>query len=104
MTDRKYFPEQIRNLPAFEGQFEAYELEAKDCRVLFGSYPAGTVIEPHSHDTDNVGVITRGELKLTMDGETRIVRAGEWYHVPRNKEHAAEFTAETSDIEFWFEG
>lgn len=100
LTD--YFPEHIRNLPAYAGQFEAYELTGRDCRVLFGSYPAGSVVEAHSHDTDNVGIITRGELRLTMDGKTSVIRAGEWYHVPKGKEHAAAFAVDTADIEFWF--
>ena len=97
-----YYPSLIRQLPAFEGRFEAFKLEAKDCEVLFATYPAGTVIQAHSHGTENVGVITRGELLLTMDGETTCITAGDWYHVPANKEHAAEFKEDTAEIEFWF--
>lgn len=97
-----YYPELIRNLPNFEGRFAATRLEAKNCEVLFASYPAGTVIEAHSHDTENVGVITKGELILTMAGKTQRIGAGEWYHVPANQEHAAEFPADTAEIEFWF--
>ena len=100
LTD--YYPELIRNLPAFEGRFEAHKLEAKNCEILFATYPAGTVIEPHRHGTENVGVITRGELLLTIDGETKCVTAGNWYHVPAEKEHSAEFTLDTAEIEFWF--
>ena len=60
-----HFPKLLRDLPPFDGPFDAFKLEAKDCDVLFASYPAGTVVPPHSHDTDNVGVITQGELILT---------------------------------------
>ena len=52
------YPEKIQQLPPFEGPFEAYRLAAQDCEVLFASYPAGTKIPPHSHDTENVGIIT----------------------------------------------
>lgn len=69
--------------------------------MLFGIYPGNTVIEPHSHDTDNVGVITKGVMLLMMDGETQRIEAGEWYFVPAGKEHAAEFPADTADIEIW---
>jgi quercetin dioxygenase-like cupin family protein len=96
------YPELINVLPEYIGRFEARKLEAKDCDVLFASYPGGTVIEAHSHDTENVGIITRGELLLTMEGKTQRFGAGEWYHVPANKEHAAEFPVETAEIEFWF--
>jgi quercetin dioxygenase-like cupin family protein len=96
------YPDRIKALPLYDGLFDAYRLEAKDCDVLLASYPAGTSIPPHIHDTDNHGVITRGELILTMNGEVTRFRADEWYHVPANIEHAAVFEVETDQIEFWF--
>jgi Bacterial PH domain len=62
-----HFPELLRELPPFDGPFDAFKLEAKNCDVLFASYPGGAVIPPHSHDTDNVGVITEIEF---------------WFHAP----------------------
>ncbi|MEN8133532.1 MAG: cupin domain-containing protein [Pseudomonadota bacterium] len=97
------FPKQIRNLLAFEGSFDAFKLTADSCSVLFASYPAGTTIEPHIHDTDNVGVITKGELILTINGETTHYVVGNWYHVPAQTEHSARFDQATAEIEFWFE-
>ncbi|MCG8414829.1 MAG: cupin domain-containing protein [Pseudomonadales bacterium] len=102
MSFEKYYPEKIRQLPPYEGRFEAFQLASENCDVLFASYPAGTKIEPHSHETENVGVITVGQLLLTMDGETQVIAAGEWYHVPAGKTHAAEFPEDTAEIEFWF--
>jgi quercetin dioxygenase-like cupin family protein len=102
MTLDSYYPELIRNLPEFSDRFEAFKLEAKNCDVLFATYPASTSIEPHCHETENVGVITKGCLKLTMDGITETIPAGDWYHVPAGKEHAAEFDEDTAEIEFWF--
>ena len=98
----KRFPELIRELPAFEGPFDAYRLEAKDCDVLFASYPAGTDIEPHTHPTRNCGVITEGELLLTCKGEERRYGVGDWYFLDANEEHSARFEIDTSEIEFWF--
>ncbi len=97
------YPDRIKGLPLFDGRFDAYKLNAEGCDVLFASYPAGTSIPPHTHDTDNHGVITKGELRLTMGGETTTISVGEWYHVPAHVEHAAEFPVETDEIEFWFE-
>jgi|TARA_R110001583_G_scaffold194254_1_gene364779 quercetin dioxygenase-like cupin family protein len=96
------YPDKIKELPLYDGRFDAYKLEAKGSDVLFASYPAGTSIPPHTHDTDNHGVITRGELILTMNGTSTRVSAGEWYHVPANIEHSAKFEIETDEIEFWF--
>ena len=99
---KDHFPPQIRNLPAFQGPFDAHQLSGESCDVLFATYPAGTDIPPHRHDTDNVGVITGGELILTMNGDTTRYKVGEWYHVPAGAEHAARFESETTEIEFWF--
>lgn len=96
------YPARIKKLPLYDGKFDAYRLEAKDSDVLFASYPAGTKIPPHSHETDNHGVITRGELVLTIGGTEQRVSTGQWYHVPANVVHAAYFEVETDEIEFWF--
>lgn len=97
-----HFPPEIAALAAFDGPFDAYRLPAEGCDVLFASYPAGTSIAPHRHDTNNVGVITQGELRLTMNGEVTTHGAGQWYHVPAGVEHAADFGLDSAEIEFWF--
>ena len=98
------FPSLLTKLPRFDGPFDAFKLEAKDCDVLFASYPKGTVIAEHSHDTENVGVITEGELILTVNGKEQRYGPGQWYHLPAKQKHAARFAVETSEIEFWFRG
>lgn len=96
------YPERVKKLPLYDGRFDAHKLEANGADVLFASYPAGTSIPSHTHETDNYGVITRGELILTMDGKTSRFGVGDWYHVPANAEHAAEFEVDSDEIEFWF--
>lgn len=96
------YPQKIKELPLYDGRFDAYKLAAKNSDVLFASYPAGTSIPAHSHDTDNHGVITRGELIISMQGEETRVGVGQWYHVPAHVEHSARFDIETDEIEFWF--
>lgn len=96
------YPDRIKALPLYDGRFDAYKLEADGGAVLFASYPAGTSIPSHTHETDNYGVITRGELVLTMNGESTRFGPGDWYHVPANTAHAADFEQDTDEIEFWF--
>lgn len=102
MSDDSKFPALIKNLPAFSGPFDAYELRAENCQVLFASYPAGTSIEEHTHATENCGVITEGELFLTVGDEERRYGPGDWYHLRPEQPHAARFEVQTSEIEFWF--
>jgi len=98
-----HFPGLIRDLPDFEGPFDAHRLAAEGCEVLFASYPAGTSIDAHTHPSRNVGVITEGELILTKGGKETRYGPGDWYHVDAGEEHAARFDVVTSEIEFWFE-
>lgn len=101
-TTMSHFPSLLHRLPRFEEPFEAFRLAAKDCEVLFASYPTDTTIAAHSHETENVGVITKGELVLTIDGKETRFSPGMGYHVPAGTTHAARFETETSGIEFWF--
>lgn len=96
------FPAQIRSLPPFDGPFDAYRLAAEGCDVLFASYPAGTVIEPHTHETENVGVITSGTLILETEAGERRISTGQWYQLRPGESHWARFEVDTSEIEFWF--
>jgi quercetin dioxygenase-like cupin family protein len=100
LTD--HFPPQIQALAEFDGPFDAFRLPAQHCDVLFATYPAGTTIAPHRHDTDNVGVVTKGCLTLVIDGEETVYEPGDWYHVPTGVEHAARFGTDSAEIEFWF--
>ncbi len=97
------YPDRIRALPGFDGRFDAHKLAADGADVLFASYPSGTSIPAHTHDTDNYGVIIRGELILTIRGCVERYGVGDWYHVPAGVEHAADFEHDSDEIEFWFE-
>jgi quercetin dioxygenase-like cupin family protein len=91
-------------LPANDDErFDAYKLKADGADVLFASYPAGTSIPTHTHDTDNYGVVTRGEIILTVGDQTTRIGVGQWYHVPPHAPHSADFDEQTDEIEFWFD-
>lgn len=100
---RPDLPDRIRTLPRFDGPFDAFRLSGEGCEVLIASYPAGAVIEPHSHETENCGVVLRGALLLAMDGEERRYGPGDWYHLDPGQVHSARFEVDTSEIEFWFD-
>jgi quercetin dioxygenase-like cupin family protein len=97
-----HFPPCIRALPPFAGPFDAFRLEARGCEVLFASYPPGTSIPPHAHETENCGVITQGELILTTGGVVRRFGPGDWYRLAPGEVHEARFEVATSEVEFWF--
>ena len=96
------FPPKIQALEPFSERFEAFRLRAAGADVLFATYPAGTKIESHDHDTENHGVITKGELILIRNGAEERYGPGDWYSLEAGEEHAARFEVETEEIEFWF--
>ncbi len=102
MSVETHFPKLIQSLPPFTGPFDAHQLRANGCDILFASYPAGTEISPHSHSTENCGVITHGELILLVGGQEERYGVGDWYHLQPDQMHAARFENDTSEIEFWF--
>jgi len=66
------------------------------CRV---NYDAGFGVGSHSHEhTEQVMIVSEGELELTVEGETRILRAGDWAVIGKGIEHAVR----TEDgAQFW---
>jgi quercetin dioxygenase-like cupin family protein len=64
------YPSRIRKLEPYDGRFDAYRLRAEGAEVLFASYPVGTSIPPHAHDTDNFGVIIRGEIEFWFEADS----------------------------------
>ncbi len=49
----------------------------------------GAVLPAHSHPHEQMGLILSGTLDVTIDGETRSLRAGDAYVVPQNSVHLA---------------
>lgn len=54
--------------------------------------------------TDNWGVITKGEMIITIGDREWHYVPGDWYHVPAGTLHAARCEVDTEESEFWFDG
>jgi quercetin dioxygenase-like cupin family protein len=48
---------------------------------------AGAIVPSHSHPHEQFGMLIRGEMQMTIAGETRTVQAGDLYFVPGGVEH-----------------
>ena len=66
------------------------KLAARGYRVSRYTYPPGTYFPPHTHDVDKIDAVLAGRFRLTMDGHTVTLEAGDWLAVPRGVEHSAE--------------
>jgi quercetin dioxygenase-like cupin family protein len=58
------------------------------CRV---EYDPGFGVPPHVHEhTEQVMVVTEGDLELTVAGETRTLGVGDWAVINRGVEHSVQ--------------
>ncbi|WP_435092954.1 cupin domain-containing protein [Halorubrum sp. N11] len=49
----------------------------------------GAEVPKHDHPHEQVGVITEGTITFVVDGEDRVVEAGDTYVIPGDEPHAA---------------
>jgi quercetin dioxygenase-like cupin family protein len=55
-------------------------------------------IPPHSHPHEQLGMVVKGEMELTIGGETRAVKVGDVYVIPGDVEHAVRMGAEPCQV------
>ena len=61
-------------------------------------YPGGPMVR-FRHVGEEVALVLSGALRFDIDGDVRVVRAGEWIHYSSHPEHAVEVTgAEPADV------
>jgi quercetin dioxygenase-like cupin family protein len=56
------------------------------CRFTFDPF---VVTEEHTHPHEQMTLVMKGKVKFTIDGEVRIVEAGDVLHFPPNNRHGA---------------
>jgi len=66
------------------------KLEQLGYSVTVYTYPPGTSFPDHSHEVDKIDAVLTGQFRMTMNGDTRILRAGDMVEVPHGVVHSAE--------------
>ena len=59
------------------------KVEACGYQVSTFAWPAGTVVAAQAQDRERVDAVVTGILKITLDGESAILTAGDMVYVPR---------------------
>jgi len=59
------------------------KVESCGYQVSSFAWPAGTVVEAQAQDQERVDAVVTGILKITLDGESAILTAGDMVYVPR---------------------
>jgi quercetin dioxygenase-like cupin family protein len=71
-------------LPGWHGRY----FHSASMTFAHYDFTAGSTIHEHSHPEEEVYEVIEGELELTIDGESRIVRQGVVGIVPGNVRHS----------------
>jgi len=80
----------------FKGRF----VHSKNMTVSFWQIEKGAILPKHSHPEEQISIVTKGELELTISGETRIVNSGKVVVIPSNVLHSGKAVTycEVTDI------
>ncbi|WP_346290449.1 cupin domain-containing protein [Sphaerothrix gracilis] len=66
------------------------KLQAKGYRVSRYTYAPGTTFPPHIHSIDKIDAVLSGRFRMSMQGQSVILAAGDMLAVPGGESHAAE--------------
>ena len=61
-------------------------------------YPRGTYFPDHTHDVDKIDAVFAGRFRLTMEGQSVVLEAGDCLAVPRGTVHSAEVVGDESVV------
>ncbi len=70
----------------FKGRF----VHSKNMTVCFWQIEKGAVLPEHAHPHEQISIVTKGQLELTVAGETKIVNQGKVVVIPSNVSHKGE--------------
>jgi len=74
------------------------KLEARGYRVTQYVYPPGTRFPNHTHGVDKIDAVVSGRFRLTMDGRSEVLQAGDCVAVPGGTVHSAEVVGDESVV------
>ncbi len=83
----------------FEGVYSRL-LQGEKHQALFFKLPKGTVVPPHSHCAQ-WGIVVSGQLKLTIEGVTKVYGPGEVYVIDKDGVHEALCLTDVAAIDFF---
>ena len=102
-NSNRFYPELIVGLPEADIPFDGVRgwlLQGKDHQLVFFEIePIGEVAE-HAHGAQ-WGTVLKGEMELTIGGDTNTYRKGDSYYIPAGILHSAQFKQKTWVMDFF---
>ena len=100
------YPTVITDLPEADIPFKgikAWILQSEKRQLVFFEMQPTAVVPEHRHSYPQWGMLIEGEMKLTMNGKTRLCHKGDEYLIPANAKHHATFQTKTRVIDLFSE-
>ena len=82
---------------------DIFHLGPHNCNVMFTSYEKGTNTGKLINLKDTKNRLISGAIRLTINDETQLIQAGEWFQIPSNTEHTLHYLSGCTVIEFLFD-
>ena len=76
-------------LDVWDGVVRARRVEGDRITLAIVELEPGGVVPDHHHEYEQLGMVIRGEMRFTVDGETRTVGPGGTWRVLSNRSHGA---------------
>jgi len=100
------YPEVITALPEAIIQvkgIKAWVLQGESHQLVFFEMEPDTQVPEHSHDYPQWGIMLKGKMQLTIDGERHLIKKGDEYVIPANVKHYATLLSKSRVIDFFSE-
>lgn len=81
---------------------DVVHLGTHGCDVHFSHYDKGARSSPNINGFSTRNLVTKGQLILELNGQRRVIRAGEWFEIPAQTKYSVECLSDCSIIEFCF--
>ena len=79
----------LESVEAVDGVFLTQGAVGEETSIQRFEIEPGESVPEHDHPHEQIGMITAGAVTFLVDGEERVVEAGDTYVIPGDEPHAA---------------
>ncbi|MHB8843006.1 MAG: cupin domain-containing protein [Candidatus Aquicultor sp.] len=105
MPEKILFPEMIEKLPDIDipiPKIKGKLFQGQGMQAVFFTADGPGEIPSHQHQAQ-WGVMLEGEIELTVDGKTQILRRGDPYYIPAGSVHSIRILSPMKALDFFNE-
>ncbi len=96
-ADRIRLPDRADGEPSWFFESLDFPIENRKVEAFYAEFPAAPEISsPHRHRGDELIYIIRGQLSVSVDGDEKILAAGDAMHIPGGVPHSYRRKGKTS--------